>query len=459
MSNCHLLERNHIYHFRQIIPKDLRPLFPVKMIVRSLKTRDLKAAKLLAISIQGKIETTFALLRTGFLDEDLSRRLIDSLLHEEKKIHVTAPAPEPSTAKPKSPKLSKIIDFYIQERIPRWTLKSRMEYECMFGIMLRLLGDREIASYDRKTCVACRDTLLKLPPNYNKNKKYQGKTLAEVLAMKSFRPLHPITVNKYIVLLSSLFKWAVRQDYITRNPAEGLKMPVRRKASQEREAFSREDLQRIVDNLPYIPLLPERFWIPLIAMYSGMRLDEICQMTLDDVHEIDDILCFDINDDGDKILKTVASKRVVPVHPELLGLGFKEYLECQRKRKEKMLWSNLLKDKYGYWGSVFGKWYRHFNRKYVTKDPKKCFHSFRHTLADSLKQLDVQETLISEILGHANANITTGRYGKPYHPDRLLAALEKLDYGVVIPEYPISLWKSCEYPAPRIRRRGRHRKI
>ena len=46
---------------------------------------------------------------------------------------------------------------------------------------------------------------------------------------------------------------------------------------------------------------------------------------------------------------------------------------------------------------------------------KKCFHLFRHTVANQLKQKGVSETVIAEILDHKNENVTTGRYGKSYN--------------------------------------------
>jgi integrase len=92
------------------------------------------------------------------------------------------------------------------------------------------------------------------------------------------------------------------------------------------------------------------------------------------------------------------------------------------------LWENLEPNKYGYWGKKIGNWYGRFNRKHITQDPKKVFHSFRHTVADTLKQKGVPEGVIAEILGHANQSITTGRYGKRYRPAILLESLEKLDF-------------------------------
>ena len=116
----------------------------------------------------------------------------------------------------------------------------------------------------------------------------------------------------------------------------------------------------------------------------------------------------------------------------MLALGFDNYVEGRAAIGASKLWENLKPNKYGYWGKRLGNWYGRFNRKHVTKDPKKVFQSFRHLVADTMKQACVSEGVIAEILGHANQSITTGRYGKRYKPAMLLEALDKLDYGVRI---------------------------
>ena len=66
----------------------------------------------------------------------------------------------------------------------------------------------------------------------------------------------------------------------------------------------------------------------------------------------------------------------------------------------------------------------------MTTDDKKNFHSFRHTVINTLKQAEVQDTVIKELVGHTDASLTTGRYGKRYQAALLLEALKKLEYGV-----------------------------
>ena len=61
---------------------------------------------------------------------------------------------------------------------------------------------------------------------------------------------------------------------------------------------------------------------------------------------------------------------------------------------------------------------------------KKDFHSFRHTLADHLKQKGVSEALVGGLLGHQTGGITFGRYGKDFRPDVLAPVMESVTLEV-----------------------------
>jgi len=434
--------KNGIYYFRLRVPKDLlafSEIFGGPTIHRSLKTRDRKLARMLVHGQMAKYELVMALLRSGLLPVEQLRSIAEKLLKGDDPNPKTKSQQPPRRRRNESDqgfRLSRLIDLYVREHAPTWTKKTKAEYGSEFNVLLRLLGDLCLRDLDRETCVEFRDVLLKLPPNITKWSLWKDKTLSQIAAMEFATAMSPSTANKYLVLLSSLLKWAVQQDYVAKNPAAGLKIPVRHRASSERATYSQEDLQRVVDNLPRAAQYPEQFWIPLIAMYSGMRQGEICQLETGDVREIEGILCFDVNVGSGKELKTPASIRLVPVHPVLIRLGLHRYVQSQLDKQQERLWSNLTQDEFGYWTREFGRWYRLFNREFVTEEPKKCFHSFRHTFADRLKQSDIQDVLISELLGHANPNISTGRYGKPYHLDKLLAAVELVDFGITFPDVP-----------------------
>ena len=69
--------------------------------------------------------------------------------------------------------------------------------------------------------------------------------------------------------------------FLDRNPARGLQVKDTRQAIDLREAFSREDLERIFAHPKFAQgkfIHPAYFWIPLIGLFTGMRLEEIAQL-------------------------------------------------------------------------------------------------------------------------------------------------------------------------------------
>ena len=271
---------------------------------------------------------------------------------------------------------------------------------------------------------------MRLPPNLHK--RYPDQTVQQLLDRTDIVPMSTKSVNKHVGGVGGLLRYCLDLGIVTVNYATGLKLSEKGRVDEERSSYSVDDLKSIVSNLPRKPTLPERFWIPLIGCYSGMRLNEICQLYVDDVLQVEGIWCFSINGAKDKRLKNTASERMLPVHPKLVELGFLEHCEKIRKTAAPRLWTNLTwMDVHGY-SNGFGSWYQRFNRKYVTDDPKKVFHSFRHLVTDTLKQAGVQDSLIAELIGHSHGNhaMTMSRYGKRYQPRVLLEAMMHLEYGI-----------------------------
>ena len=60
------------------------------------------------------------------------------------------------------------------------------------------------------------------------------------------------------------------------------------------------------------------------------------------------------------------------------------------------------------------------------KTNKKSFHYLRHTFANELKQVGVNEQVTSELLGHASQSITYGRYGKNSKTEIVLKEISKI---------------------------------
>jgi len=327
--------------------------------------------------------------------------------------------------------LSAVVIAYTQEHITlkKWTAKTEQENTAILSVLLELLGDKPVTSISHRELQGFRSTLVKLPPNPRKGKGREGKTLQEVIAL-GLPPMSQTTVNKYLIRIASFFKWAHRHKYISSNEFEGLTLAKhkRGKQSEERSIYSTSDLVQLLQSLEFDKARPEQFWIPLISLYSGLRLNEVCQLHLTDIKDHEGVPCFSVNEEGDKEVKTASSVRLVPVHPVLIDLGLLDYVEKLRRRGSVRLWGRLQKQRDGY-GQAFGKWYQRFNRSKITKERGKVFHSFRHTFTNALKQAGVSESVSAQLIGHGQATITFGRYGKDYIASVLLEAVRLVDYG------------------------------
>ena len=136
-------------------------------------------------------------------------------------------------------------------------------------------------------------------------------------------------------------------------------------------------------------------------------------------------------DRPDKHLKTLSSRRIVPIHNTLLDLGFVEFIELLKKKdpsRERLFQELKISE-----GSYNKNVSTFFNNRYLPnlglKTNKKNFHSFRHTVSDHLKQKGIEPHFVNELLGHSSGNIDLDRYGKGYNPDIIYnKCVKKISY-------------------------------
>jgi integrase len=332
--------------------------------------------------------------------------------------------------------LSVLIDAYCEEKVREgsWTKKSEHENRAIFDMFIRIVGDGPIASMNFERARDYKATLTKLPPNINKNPLFKSKSIQEIMALNPEKKMAIATINKNLSQVSALFEWGIRNGFNDKNYFSGMRLKKDKQAREERSVFEQEDLRKIMIEGKYGEqqvLHPHYFWLPWIGLLTGARLNEICQLYLDDIREEDGVWVFDINDKYDKQLKTLSSKRLIPIHSGLIDRGFLGYVEHLRKRKETRLFPVLKKGKNGYAHSA-SRWFSDFkNSKQVgISDTKKNFHSFRHTVTDHLIKKDETKEKIGAILGHSDESMTTGRYGKGYEAQVLRKVVERLEFDL-----------------------------
>lgn len=148
---------------------------------------------------------------------------------------------------------------------------------------------------------------------------------------------------------------------------------------------------------------PSEYWLPLIALFSGARLNELCQLVTTDIGTHDGIATISILDEGFKRLKTEASRRIVPIHSNLIELGFIDYVG---KITMGRIFPELPEDsaRPGNFAPKASELFTAYRRKCavgeVEERSNKTFHSFRTTLIGALRTANVPKDRRTRLAGH-----------------------------------------------------------
>jgi integrase len=204
--------------------------------------------------------------------------------------------------------------------------------------------------------------------------------------------------------VKTLLKYATQDlELIPKNPWIGLE--IKTKTTLVRRPWDKQHLTLLFSHdiwqkgiMPSIKLAggEAAYWIPLLALYTGARLSEICQLEIKNIQTVDGIAVLKITDSGEgQSVKSAAGHRVIPIHSKLLELGFMNYVQSQSGA---VLWGKLLK-RDGKAGGFFSQFFGGL-RKSLGIPPDIVFHSFRHTFRSALAEKGISELIIDRLLGH-----------------------------------------------------------
>ena len=248
--------------------------------------------------------------------------------------------------------LSELIEKYITTQIKdkAWQEHTKIDHKEKLINILDIVGDKAVKDVTRDDIRNLRDILVKLPVSRKKKKEYKNKSIDELISMKHKETLSIKTVNIIIQSISSMFEWAKNEGLVINNPAKALSFKDDQPEIDKRETLTEDDIKKVFFSGDYKPDDFKNlafYWCPLIGLYTGMRLEEICQLHCDDIYQEEEIWIFDVKEDSsdglkDKKLKNKNAKRKIPIHDELINLGLIEYLN-EISKKSKRLFPKLNK--------------------------------------------------------------------------------------------------------------------
>jgi integrase len=336
-----------------------------------------------------------------------------------------------------------VAKTYLDERLQDYALngvaeKRADQIAARVGYLRELIGDATaVQDIDDDIVQRIRELLARTPTN--RTKHYPKLSALDAITRgekDKGRILSPTTQAAYLDVLRGILKVAVRRRFISYNPAEDAK-PLKRdqlSAEEKRLPWTPEQLIGFFTGSFYRSSKPGalkpyskpdrdwRFWLPLLMLLTGARPGEICQLEVKDIRQTKAGTWYmDLrNEDGSKKLKTDTSRRRVPLHPELLRMGFLVLVEARRKAPDQgpRLFSSLKPNKYHDLAYYPLKRLRdHFIPQEITLGDRQSVYSLRHNVRDALRRIKAPSDALRHIAGWSQGKNVSDHYGDPGNPD------------------------------------------
>ena len=379
---------------------------------------------------------------------ELMNPVIENLVPEPKEPYEVQRESTPISPAGKSSLSSNIDAFFERKRIEGKSVKEIGSDRTIAEDFVEIIGDIDFSRVTKKEVSHYIDIQTKLPTNRKKSPKYRDSNIQQLVEMNlsDEETQSPQNINKKLTKLVAFGNWGVRQGILSSNPFSGMKFSVK-KQSRSRNPFTADELRKILHPETYFqyttkfehPFMPNRstlqmpyYWIFLLGIFSGMRTNEMCQLRLIDIKKVSNIWFMFVEDSEETKVKTESAVRKVPVHPQLIQLGFVDYVsKLKRSKKERLFWE-LKEERDGYASKVS----RHFNERFlpavgVWEKYTKVLYCTRHTFINKLYSEKVDENVIRSLIGHEKGFTMKHYGGEPFSPERLLEEISKVSYSKI----------------------------
>ena len=371
--------------------------------------------------------------------------IIEDSAPEPKEPYLVTPSP--------SPLFSEVTPKHLELMRRNKRRKETIgETEQTYEDVKELIGDKPIGEYTNLDGRNFRTAIISLPKNRKKMKQYRDFNLLQLLEMDVPEDdrLSVDTQTKLISRMTSLWNFLIDEypEYVSHNVFKKKSVTVTsRKAKDKRESFTDDDIKTIFHHKNFLPAVFEGhgrqtikypyYFVPILAVMMGARLEEICQMRVTDIKKVNGIWVYRIREEGryneeETRVKNPYSERDIPLHPELIDtLRFVQYVNHIKKLGHERVFWELPKRGNVYHRNV-GKF---FNEKYLVKigikKRGKSFHSFRHSVETHLTNANVNGRYIDFLQGHSQKGVGGNVYMKGIRVDVLLKdCVEKIQWDV-----------------------------
>ena len=235
------------------------------------------------------------------------------------------------------------------------------------------------------------------------------------------------TANLHCTNLQGFFDFAISSGRrLGHNPFTKLKRHSDGEQGGGADGFTEGELNAIFDPVTFMQAKrPTQFWAPLLALYTGARLNELACLELADFVMEKGIPCISIrhiprakpstiehkNKPSARQTKNAASRRMVPLHPDLFEIGIEHYIDDMKSVGAQRFFPTLPEDsrhkrerRLSYDGNEYLKLVG------VHVERVKVMHSFRDTVCEMLGVSDMDDVRADQWTGHKNQSVKGRHY-------------------------------------------------
>lgn len=398
---------------------------------------------------------------------------------------IPSAATTPATIEPPAPvvnqstndgslRLSEIAEKWIEYNTKvntkgKWSASTLKAYKPKIATFIEFIGDVPAGQVTKKLVRDNFATLLhKLPKNLNTSRVFKDKRgnllpVDEIIEIADARNMERIsgkTIETYAATVKSFLRWADKNDYAPSSLHLVLEDYTNISTEDKRDkAFNEWEIKRMFESDELTNgewfHMPYRHWIPFILLYTGCRLGEVAQLQTNQVRWVREhrTWVFDFTDEGIRqTLKTKNSQRTVPVHNDLVQLGFVNYVKERKSSGAIQLFDGMKPTGMDTWGRPFSRWFNGYTSSsgyytpgfldrlgLATNETRvRNTKSFRHMIANMSKQNSTVDSkprwdyeIWCEITGHSSGSRKTVRnevYEQDFNLKSKVQEMNKLQF-------------------------------
>ena len=266
-----------------------------------------------------------------------------------------------------------VYKLYLLEKKLDNSTKTLLEKESTFEEFLSFFVDSDFSTYGTQQATAFKSRLIA-------------------------NGLSALRINKKLSMLKDLFSYGINNNYyFDKNPFENISISKKAKLKEQVKSykeFSDFELKQIFDKNNYQEFMnkPNYFWLPILALYTGARIEELASLKTNQIKQEEDIFFIELEK-----AKNFNSIRKIPIHQKLIELGFIKYFE--KVKNQVQLFPELKTGKNGFSKNCSRRFGLYLD-KLLIKDEQKVFHSFRSTFINRMTLLNTHPSILMAIVGH-----------------------------------------------------------